>query len=97
MYNFIFYLTNNFHLFFREQKHWFNNKHKIYCLKNEVSILPSGQAVNWSTGFPGSIHDFSIFMDNIYFHVNAIRKNARELQEDDSTTYHANLLDKGYK
>ena len=49
---------------FNESKVFFSGKHHLYGVKTEVSVNPSGLAIQASTRFPGSTADIDIF--NVY-------------------------------
>lgn len=49
----------------REVKVFYSLKHRCYCVKKEFGHLPNGKACFVSKYYPGSKHDFSIFLENV--------------------------------
>lgn len=87
-----------------EGKLYFSGKHKLYGFKTEVSVTPSGQAVDSTDHKPGSIADIVIFRDNIDFHKEVLKKVGpdTEIVDDVETSTKfpdswAILMDKGYQ
>ncbi|KAJ8578303.1 hypothetical protein ON010_g904 [Phytophthora cinnamomi] len=66
-----------------EIKKYFSGKHHLYGLKVEVSVIPTGVAVNCSSWEPGSVHDSTIFRSNKMFHISAMQKKFDETLLDD--------------
>ena len=86
-----------------ENRAYFSGKHKLYCLKDEVSVYPSGEACNWTVPVPGATADIALFRNNIKFHKRSTKKSAAAMAVvdhgegcDKHPTRHAILLDKGY-
>jgi hypothetical protein len=50
---------------FSDVKIFYSNKHKKYCVKKEYAHLPNGKVCFVSNFFPGSKHDFSVFLANL--------------------------------
>jgi hypothetical protein len=88
---------------FEESKLFFSGKHHIYCLKNELSVYPNGEACNWTSHRPGSVSDITIFRENINYHKDVTKKTPAamivpdhgELATEHPTSYGI-TLDKGY-
>lgn len=58
----------------------FSNKHHLYGIKVEVSVLPNGLAIMATTRFAGHEHDFDIFNNHLNFHKSALRKTEEEME-----------------
>ena len=87
-----------------EGKAYFSGKHKLYGYKTEVSVAPTGYAVDLSEHSKGSISDLTIFRENLEYHRAMLAKHPDEGEIQDhgvlSTKYPANwgvLMDKGYQ
>jgi hypothetical protein len=83
---------------------YFSGKHKLHGYKVEVSVLPTGQAINCTKHFPGRESDIEIFRHNEAFHVQCLAKSDREETIEDAgvmTDRYPNewavLVDKGYQ
>lgn len=88
----------------QEGKLYFSGKHKLYGLKVEVSVLPTGIAKACSEHYPGSVSDFEIIQRQREFHAKALKKSGDEQNLIDvglhNTRYPnqwAVLGDKGYQ
>ena len=57
-----------------EGKVFFSGKHHLYGLKVEVSVLPTGLAINCTDHARGSVADIEIFRSNMDFHRNKLAK-----------------------
>ena len=86
-----------------EVKGWFSGKHKLYCLKVEASVYPSGEAAQWTKCYPGATSDISIFRANLQWHTKITRTSRSALANIDHgegyldhPRHHAVCLDKGY-
>ena len=86
-----------------ESRAYFLGKHKLYCLKVEVSVYPNGEACDWTVPEPGAKADVTIFRENIKFHKMSTRKSAAAMTIVDHgegcekhPKPYAILLDKGY-
>ncbi len=87
-----------------EGKHYFSGKHKLYGFKTEVSVTPSGQAVDVTDHSAGSISDFVIFRNNLNFHNQALKKFGDDTKIADDIEMSSKfpdswaiLMDKGYQ
>ncbi len=85
-----------------EGKLYFSGKHKLYGYKTEVSVAPTGHAIDVTAHKPGSISDLVIFQGNLDFHKQALTKHDDDDQDNGlhSVRYPDNwavLLDKGYQ
>lgn len=49
-------------------KKYFSGKHKMYGLKNEFSVAPSGLCIGITPHSPGSVHDITIFKSFLVVH-----------------------------
>jgi len=85
-------------------KLYFNGKQKLYGYKTEVSVAPTGQAIDVTAHKPGSVSGIVIFLGNLDFHQQALAKHTDDDQDPDTgllaTRYPdswAVLLDKGYQ
>ncbi len=67
-----------------EGKLYFSGKHKLYGYKTEVSVAPTGQAINGTEHKPGRISDLNIFHQNLDFHSQALTKNGDEYEIPDT-------------
>lgn len=76
---------------FNDVKTFFSNKHKIYCVKKEYGHLPNGKVAFVSKFYPGSKHDYNIFLNNITIYKNFLRKN------NGNNEYWKIMADKGYE
>mmetsp|Transcript_21916 Transcript_21916/g.47396 ORF Transcript_21916/g.47396 Transcript_21916/m.47396 type:complete len:458 (+) Transcript_21916:321-1694(+) len=63
---------------FEESRPYFSGKHHLYGLKVECSVMPNGQACNWTAHFRGGMHDKTICETNIKFHKRSTKKTAAE-------------------
>ena len=86
-----------------ESKLYFSGKHKLYCLKIEASVYPSGEACQWTKVYPDSTADVTIFRKHLDYHKKSIRKSAAALAVvDHGENFRAHpkrytiLMDKGY-
>lgn len=89
---------------FPEQKRYFSGKHKMYGLKLECSVSPTGEAVYLSKHYTGSTSDLTICIDNLSTHRALLEKDAANQDEQDfgegSSQYRtswAMIVDKGYQ
>ncbi len=85
-------------------KIYFSGKHKLYGFKTEVSVTPSGQAVDIMVHKPGSISDFVIFQENIEFHNSALTEFGKDTEIVDNIETFTKfpdswviLMDNGYQ
>ncbi|KAJ8577028.1 hypothetical protein ON010_g2179 [Phytophthora cinnamomi] len=88
----------------QERASYYSKKHKLHGYKTEVSVLPTGLAINCSRHYKGSEADITIFRKNKAFHVAAATKPATDdSMADDGPlreTYPDSwmiLADKGYQ
>ena len=91
-------------MLYNEAKYYFSGKHCAYGYKTEVAHLPDGKAVLISDLYGGSVHDFSIFKDNVEIYKDFLSKKSSDKKIDDNgelkTKYPklwALLADKGYQ
>ncbi|KAE9275522.1 hypothetical protein PF008_g29332 [Phytophthora fragariae] len=89
---------------YNDAKTFFSGKHHLYGLKVEVSVIPTGVAINCTDWEKGSIADISIFRANKQFHTSAMQKrpgedtiNDQGPQADRYQNDWAVLVDKGYQ
>lgn len=61
-----------------EGKLYLCSKNKLYALKVEVSVLPNGLVVLYSSHFPGSVSDFEIILHCREFHTKLLQKKETE-------------------
>lgn len=76
---------------FKDNKIFFSNKHKKYCLKRESAHIINGMCVFISKPYPGSRHDFNVFKDMLPYYKEFLKKNDAE---DD---FFSVMVDKGYE
>lgn len=76
---------------FSEVKTFYSEKHKKYCVKKEIGHLPNGIACFVSKFWPGSKHDFSIFISNVEFYKTILKK------EGNLCGFWSIMADKGYE
>ncbi|KAE8891200.1 hypothetical protein PF003_g24632 [Phytophthora fragariae] len=83
---------------------YFSGKHKLHGYKVEVSVLPTGKAINCTSHHPGHVSDIEIFRRNQAFHSQNMKKSEanKRLQDEGPlvTEYPdewAHLADKGYQ
>jgi hypothetical protein len=88
----------------QERASYYSAKHKLHGYKTEVSVIPTGLAINCSRHFKGCTADITIFRKNEDFHVAAVVKNPsdEDLNDDDPLRDEypgswAILADKGYQ
>ncbi|KAE9133659.1 hypothetical protein PF010_g2742 [Phytophthora fragariae] len=62
---------------------YYSGKHHLYGYKVEVSVLPTGLALNCSPRAKGSVSDITIFRENDAFHLNALKKRPDEMHLED--------------
>ncbi|KAE8995647.1 hypothetical protein PR002_g19556 [Phytophthora rubi] len=89
---------------YNDAKTYFSGKHHLYGLKVEVSVIPTGVAINCTDWEAGSMADISIFRANKHFHTSAMQKRPGEdtinVQGPQADRYQhdwAVLVDKGYQ
>ncbi|KAG3205995.1 hypothetical protein PC128_g1016 [Phytophthora cactorum] len=87
-----------------EVKKYFSGKHNFHGHKVEVSVLPTGAAVNCTDFEPPSVADVAMFQHNASFHRSAMKKLQDEsvLRDDGPLTDQfqddwAVLVDEGYQ
>ncbi|KAE9088254.1 hypothetical protein PF010_g19438 [Phytophthora fragariae] len=87
-----------------ERKRYYSKKHKLHGCKVEVSVLPTGFAINSTRHYPGNVADIAIFRENIEFHRQHLKKLPSEerladdgLLHDDYPNDWAVLCDKAYQ
>lgn len=79
----------------QESKQYYSGKHHLCCLETEVSVLPSGQAIDCSATHPGSVANIENFRQNMQWHTNASRNKSRiEFSLDDGSELHERHVDK---
>ena len=76
---------------FTDSKIFFSEKHKIYCVKKEMAHLPDGRACFVSNFYPGSKHDFFIFLNNVKTYKEFLKKDSDEKE------CWSIMADKGYE
>jgi len=79
---------------------YYSGKHKIYCLKSEVTHAPvSGLAMRISTAHPGARHDFDIFSAEIGSWIEQLQKTPAEKERSASQAedHWQQLAEKGYQ
>ena len=76
---------------FNDSKIFYSEKHKIYCVKKEIGHLPDGSACFVSNYYPGSKHDFHIFLKNVAHYKELLKKDEKENE------YWHIMADKGYE
>ena len=89
---------------FEEARPYFSGKHYLYGLKVECSVVPTGQAVNWTHHHRGGMHDKDICEINLPYHRHSTKKTATERAivdhgelADKHPKYWAILEDKAYQ
>jgi len=83
-----------------EGKLYFSGKHKLYGYKTEVSVAPTGHAIDVTAHRPGSVSDLVIFQGNLDFHKQALAKHDNDDKDNGFLSvrypdHWAVLLDKG--
>ena len=88
----------------QEAKSYYSGKHKLYGCKVEVSMPPTGQGINCSKHYPGTVSDIDIFYESLYFHEKTLRKKGNKtnivddgLLVNDHEDQWLVLVDKGYQ
>ncbi|KAE9312802.1 hypothetical protein PR003_g19674 [Phytophthora rubi] len=83
---------------------YYSGKHHLYGYKVEVSVLPTGLALNCSPHAKGSVSDTTIFRENDAFHLNALKKRPDEMHLEDDGPFTVEyprdwdvLTEKGYQ
>ena len=91
-------------MLFRDAQYYFSGKHHAYGYKTEVAHLPNGLAVFISDTYAGSVHDFSIFKDNLEIYEKFLEKKGSDMNTNDQgelkdryPKHWALLVDKGYQ
>ncbi|GMF58076.1 unnamed protein product [Phytophthora fragariaefolia] len=89
---------------YHHAKKYFSGKHFLYGYKVEVSVLPTGAAINCTKFAPGAEADLTMFRNDSAYHRSALQKlpNEFELSDDGPLLdQYANdwavLVDKGYQ
>lgn len=91
-------------MLFKEAQFYFSGKHHSYGLKTETAHLPNGQVAFISETYGGSVHDFTIFKDNVEIYKEFLQKKGQdnkikdvgELKEKYPKMW-ALMADKGYQ
>ena len=91
-------------MLFKEAQYYFSGKHSAYGYKTEIAHLPNGLAVFISDTYAGSIHDFTLFKDNVEVYKTFLEKKTLDQRVEDKgelkTKYPkhwAMMMDKGYQ
>lgn len=91
-------------MLYREAQVYFCGKHKAYGYKTEIAHAPNGLAMFVGASKPGSIHDFSIFQDNVETYNEFLKKKAEDRTITDRGELRAKypnqwalMADKGYQ
>lgn len=91
-------------MLFKEAQYYFSGKHSSYGYKTEVAHLPNGLAVFVSDFYAGSVHDFTIFKDNLEIYKTFLQKIGSDHKIEDKGELKdkypkswALLVDKGYQ
>ena len=91
-------------MLFRDAQYYFSGKHHAYGYKTEVAHLPNGLAVFVGDTYAGSVHDFTIFKDNIEIYEKFLEKKGSDMNVNDQgelkdkyPKHWALLADKGYQ
>lgn len=91
-------------MLFKDAQFYYSGKHDAYGYKTEVAHLPNGQAVFVSKTYGGSVHDFTIFKDNIETYELFLQKRGLDHTIDDNgelkkeyPKYWSLMADKGYQ
>ena len=70
-------------MLFKEAQYYFSGKHHAYGYKTEVAHLPNGLAVFISDTYAGSVHDFTIFKDNMEIYEKFLEKKGSDMNVND--------------
>ncbi|GMF46788.1 unnamed protein product [Phytophthora fragariaefolia] len=88
----------------KERAVFYSAKHKLHGYKTELSVIPTGIAINCSMHYRGSVADITIFRDNKAFHEAATTKLTLEETLSDDGPHHETypsawiiLADKSYQ
>lgn len=86
---------------FSESKRYFDKKNGIYCFKKEVAVSSTKPhfALFISKGFPGAVHDITIYNQNYKNYIPYLKITDQEKKENPSLTdrgYFDLIADKGY-
>jgi hypothetical protein len=91
-------------MLFKEAQYYFSGKHHAYGYKTEVAHLPNGLAIFISDTYAGSVHDFTIFKDNLEIYEKFLEKKGLDMNVNDQgelkdkyPKHWALLADKGYQ
>eukprot|EP00644_Phytophthora_capsici_P012971 jgi/Phyca11/13914/fgenesh1_pg.PHYCAscaffold_5_\ len=83
---------------------YYSGKRKLHGYKVEVSVLPTGKAVNCTKHYPGHVSDIELFRKNQRFHAQSTKKPEAEKRLQDAGPLvdkypndWALLADKGYQ
>ena len=72
---------------YSSKKKFFSGKHYAYGVKIECTHAPIGQLMRFTSYYPGSVHDFKIFKENINQHLDFLRNG---------DTFYGLIADLGY-
>ena len=91
-------------MLFKEAQYYYSRKHSSYGYKTETGHLPNGILVFVGDTYAGSVHDFSIFKDNIEIYKSFLEKKGYEHKVEDKGELKqkypkswALMADKGYQ
>jgi hypothetical protein len=91
-------------MLFNEAQYYFSGKHGAYGFKTEVAHLPNGLAIFISDTYAGSVHDFTIFKDNVEGYKTFLEKKSSDHKVEDKgelknkyPKHWALMADKGYQ
>ncbi|KAE9037568.1 hypothetical protein PR002_g6499 [Phytophthora rubi] len=87
-----------------QRKRYYSKKHKLHGYKVDVSVIPTGFAINSTRHYPENAADIDICRENIDFHRQHLKKLPSEERLADDGPLHDNypndwavLCDKGYQ
>ena len=91
-------------MLFNEAQYYFSGKHHAYSYKTEIGHTSNGSAMFVSDVYAGSVHDFSIFKDNVSVYKEFLKKRTNdgniedkgELKDQYPSLWSA-IADKGYQ
>lgn len=87
-----------------EAKAYYSQKHKLHGYKCDVSVLPNGPSIGFTTHYGGKTADIDNFYKNLSFHKNTLCKIREDLRHQDNGLHVAKypnrlsvMMDKGYR
>ncbi|OWY99573.1 hypothetical protein PHMEG_00029403 [Phytophthora megakarya] len=74
---------------------YYSGEHKLRGYKVEVSVLPTGKAINYAQHYPGHVSDIEVFRKNQAFHSKNLQKSEEDKSLQDGGPLEAKCPDEG--